>query len=79
MLTDRIYDSLGNRVILCSCSESYVDELREEEVKQVRKNMFIWTRYYICENCEMCWTKEEYLMSNGEASFKIVQSGVEEE
>tara|TARA_R110002072_G_scaffold12729_1_gene54535 strand:+ start:207 stop:446 length:240 start_codon:yes stop_codon:yes gene_type:complete len=79
MLTDRIYDSLGNRVILCSCPESYVDELREEEVKQVRKNMFIWTRYFICENCEMCWTKEEYLMSNGEASFLIVQAGSEEE
>jgi len=74
-----IYDSFGNKVILCSCAEGYVDELRDEEVKQVRKTMFIWTRYYICENCEMCWTKEEYLMSNGEATFEIIQAGSEEE
>jgi hypothetical protein len=79
MITDKIYNSRGQRVVLCSCPEGYVDELHDEEVNQVRKNMFIWTRYYICENCEMCWTKEEYLMSNGEASFEIIQPGAEEE
>ena len=79
MMTDEIFDRMGNRIFLCKCPEAFVDELQDEEINQVRKNMFIWTRFYICEKCEQTWTKEEYLMSNGESTFEITNPGGEEE